>query len=182
MTAELKKEILRFAKLTGSTTTRDVIEGMRNRWQKKLGLDNKDFANYIHLMITQAVEESQTKTRGWISFAWTTDALVNGHKSVTRREWKDSYVSTFRQGDLVKAYDKRPDFGGKPVALIRLTQTPYQQMSDKVKAVDWIHEGFDYLEKNDKKSGKKTPREIWQDWKDNPRKLWVVRFEVVELL
>mgnify|MGYP001579720354 CR=1 FL=1 len=122
------------------------------------------------------------KPTGWISFAWTTAALVEGHKTVTRREWTDRYATRFKQGDLLHAYDRRPAWGGKPVALIRLTQTPYKQSSSHLSPLDWDAEGFAWLQSMGKKVGKETPREVWQRWQDEPQDFWVVRFEIVELL
>lgn len=62
-----------------------------------------------------------------LSFAWTTYALLSGKKTVTRRDWNDNYAKRFREGMLVDAYDKSPRFGGKKIAVIRLTKTPYKQ-------------------------------------------------------
>jgi len=62
-----------------------------------------------------------------ISFAWTTEALLQGKKTQTRRFWKDSYAKQFKKGEMVQAYDKNPRAGGKIVAFIRLTKDPYQQ-------------------------------------------------------
>ncbi|MEE9356541.1 MAG: hypothetical protein V3U75_13200 [Methylococcaceae bacterium] len=62
-----------------------------------------------------------------ISFAWTTEALRTGKKTVTRRFWSDSYAKQFKEGDLVQAYDRSPRFKGKQIAIIRLTQAPYKE-------------------------------------------------------
>ena len=127
-------------------------------------------------------QRPKAEPSGWISFAWTADALVNGHKTVTRREWTDNYAARFHQGDLLRAYDKRPAWGGKAVALIRLTQTPYKQRSDRLPATDWYAEGFAWLQGAKKTVGKETPREVWRRWQDEPQDFWVIKFEVVELL
>ncbi len=55
-----------------------------------------------------------------ISFAWTTAALLEGRKTVTRREWTDKHAAKFKPGDLVDAWDKSPRFKGKKVAVIRI--------------------------------------------------------------
>ena len=52
-----------------------------------------------------------------ISFAWTTQALLQGHKTVTRRMWTKQLVNP---GDLVQAYNRSPRFKGKPVAVIKI--------------------------------------------------------------
>src|SRR5262249_47229979 len=55
-----------------------------------------------------------------ISFAWTTDALLDGRKTVTRRDWPDSHAIKFPVGHVAIAYNKQPMFGGVPVARIRI--------------------------------------------------------------
>ena len=55
-----------------------------------------------------------------ISFAWTTTALLDGRKTVTRREWSDGHAAKFKPCDLVDAWDKSPRFKGKKVAVIRI--------------------------------------------------------------
>ena len=57
----------------------------------------------------------------WISFSWTSAALLAGHKTVTRRDWDADYARRFRAGREVIAYDKLPRNGGKPIARLRLT-------------------------------------------------------------
>lgn len=111
----------------------------------------------------------------YISFSYLTPALLAGVKTVTRRDWKESFAKGFHQGDLVTAYDKNPRFGGKPVATIRLTADPYIENSMHVPNSDWVHEGFDWLADHDQ--GEK-PWQIWKDWMLNARLLWVIRFEL----
>jgi len=55
-----------------------------------------------------------------ISFAWTTAALLNGHKTVTRRDWNDAYGKKFQNGDLVQAYNKSPRNFGERVGIIKI--------------------------------------------------------------
>ena len=72
-----------------------------------------------------------------ISFAWTTDALLQGRKTVTRRNWKKQMVF---KNETVQAYNRQPRFGGKPVALIRIIdirQEPLFYITDE----DEIKEG-----------------------------------------
>lgn len=76
-----------------------------------------------------------------ISFAWTTKALLDGTKTVTRRCWSDNYAKRFRKGDIVQAYDKSPRVGGKRVALIRLLKTPYRQDVSELTEEDVLKEG-----------------------------------------
>jgi hypothetical protein len=66
------------------------------------------------------------KTMKIISFAWTTPALLQGHKTVTRRMWKKQLVNP---GDLVQAYNRSPRFKGKPVALIKILDIRTEPLS-----------------------------------------------------
>jgi len=198
---DLREEIIRYVQLTNrQATPHAVVEGLRNRWAERLEEASGtpgSYAKQMNAVLQGMLEEGEldmnastftrSRTRhekptGWISFAWTTAALVNGHKTVTRREWSDRYAERFKQGDLLHAYDRRPAWGGKAVALIRLTQTPYKQSSSHLSPLDWDAEGFAWLQSMGKKVGKETPREVWQRWQDEPQDFWVIRFEVVELL
>lgn len=144
MSKELEAEVIRNIELSGRLKTRDLINTLRNRWQVRLGENYeatikdivRDLLKRQELVNTPSggLKRIKVKPKGVISFAWTTDALLSGNKTVTRRNWKTSYAAQFKKDDLVYAYDKRPDFGGKPVALLRLTQTPYRQSTDKAPA------------------------------------------------
>jgi len=61
-----------------------------------------------------------------ISFAWTTEALLSGNKTVTRRTWKKQLVNV---GDIVQAYDRSPRFKGKKVALIEITSVSREPLN-----------------------------------------------------
>ena len=118
----------------------------------------------------------------WISFAWTTPALLAGRKTCTRREWTASHARQFHDGDLVGAYDRSPRNGGRKVAVIRLT-APVQRRSTKfMPESDWEDEGFEYLAGIGASVKGDTPAAIWADWRDNPRDLYVIRFEIIEVL
>ena len=116
-----------------------------------------------------------------ISFAWTTPALVTSNKTVTRREWDDNYARRFNKSDFIQAYDKNPRIGGKQVAIIQLTTKPYKEWSNLASMIEWRNEGFEYLASIDARCNGFSPIEIWTDWHDNPRYLWVVRFQLVSL-
>lgn len=116
-----------------------------------------------------------------ISFAWTTPALLAGRKTVTRRDWNDGYAQRFRKGDLVQAYDRSPRYGGRRVAVIRLTVDPYKELTNDVPATDWEAEGFAYLTEIGATPGGRTPDDVWDSWRDDPTDLWVVHFELVEV-
>jgi hypothetical protein len=107
-----------------------------------------------------------------ISFAWTTEALLAGRKTVTRRRWAERHRRSFHSGDLVQAYDKVPFQGGKRVAILRLTCDPYLERLADMPAADVAAEGG-----------------LWQDKAefidlfggDPDEVVTVVRFELVSL-
>jgi hypothetical protein len=198
---EFTREAIRRVQIMGDkASVRDAIEGLRNAWQKRV--EDSGTPSYVTwardilegLVKSEQLEKGakgQLRRRdfpavhvsGWISFAWTTPALLAGHKTVTRRTWTPEYAKRFKRGDYVHAYDRRPSWGGKKVALLRLTQSPYRQNSTKISRVDWHAEGFEYLSGIKAKVNKKTPQEFWDSWHTPPgENLWVVRFEVVEVL
>lgn len=76
-----------------------------------------------------------------ISFAWTTEALISGRKTVTRRYWSRRYAQRFHAGDLTQAYDRSPRYRGQQVAIIRLTRDPYTQSLDDLTDEDERKEG-----------------------------------------
>jgi len=189
---ELEGEVLRHVELSRGLSSSALVNRLRNRWAKRLG---DAFEARVKGTIRALIERGElvvnakrelrrvkVKPKGIISFSLTLDAFLAGVKTVTRRAWKAHYAARFRQGDILYAYDRRPDFGGKPVALIRLTQTPHRQSTAKTPDRDWFGEGFDYLQKRGKKVNGLTPREFWARWKEKPEDLWVVRFEVLEYL
>ena len=103
-----------------------------------------------------------------ISFAWTTDALLAGKKTVTRRDWDDKYAHRFKAGEVAAAYDKSPRFGGKKVAEVKLTREPFKQ---------WLHEVTDAdeaLEGGLWGSGRAYREAMGED-----RQVWVVEFELL---
>lgn len=116
-----------------------------------------------------------------ISFAWTTPALLARHKTCTRRDWNKEYAKRFMRGELAQAYNNSPRIGGKPVGIIMLTQSPYPEWSNDIPASDWKAEGFEYLTEIGATVHGLTPRQVWDDWKQRPRVLWVVRFELREV-
>ena len=79
-----------------------------------------------------------------ISFAWTTAALLDGRKTVTRREWSDAHAAKFKPGDLVDAYDRSPRFKGKKVGVIRIINIKRSFLSLMVSDLSW---GMEELER-----------------------------------
>jgi hypothetical protein len=55
-----------------------------------------------------------------ISFAWTIDALLTGSKTVTRRDWTDSYAKRFPKGSVHTASDRALYNGGRRLAKIEI--------------------------------------------------------------
>lgn len=106
-----------------------------------------------------------------ISFAWTTQALLDGHKIVTRRDWKDQYARQFKAGDLVRAYNRSPRFGGTAVAIVRLTCDPYKESLCKMTKAELEAEGGYWDSVEDFMPGEPRDKEYW-----------VIRFELVEAL
>ena len=81
-----------------------------------------------------------------VSFAWTTPALLAGRKTVTRRRWAHNYARRFYRQSVVQAYDKSQRVGGKRVALIYLTVTPYREAYSAMPDSDYEAEGFKFFE------------------------------------
>lgn len=118
-----------------------------------------------------------------ISFGWTTPALLAGQKTVTRRQWKDSYARRFVAGQQCQAWDKLPRTGqGKAVGVIQLIQAPYLQRSDDIPLDHWYREGFDYLHRQQiPLNANTTALGLWCQWITNPEDLWVVEFKLVKV-
>ena len=117
-----------------------------------------------------------------ISFAWTTPALLAGVKTVTRRDWEPEYAARFKAGQLVAAYDRQPRYRGRQVAMIRLMQAPYRQSTAEAPESDWEAEGFAFLESVGAKVDGMRPKVLWRAWHVFPREMWVVRFELVDVV
>lgn len=122
-----------------------------------------------------------------ISFGWTTPAILARRKTVTRREWDPRYADRFYEGQVCDAWNTSPrNVRGNPrkIATIRLTAKPTYELTRQAPPEDWEREGFEYLSANGHKVGKLTPEELWNQWHrhDNYARLWVVRFEIVEVV
>jgi hypothetical protein len=121
-----------------------------------------------------------------ITFSATTDALLARQKTVTRRNWKPRHANKFKPDDLVAAYDRSPRNGGRRVAVIRITDPPRLESTGSMPPEEWYAEGFEYMQSRGMlvrlHAKESTPAQLWQDWKTNPRSMWVVRFELVEVL
>lgn len=111
-----------------------------------------------------------------ISFGWTAPAIVVKVKRVTRRDWPDHYARQFRCGEAYQAYDRSPRVGGQKLFTIRLLEL-YKERACDVPEEDWELEGFAFLEQAGITLKGRTPREVWQGWKESVRPLWVARFD-----
>ena len=104
-----------------------------------------------------------------ISFAWTTEALLKGKKTATRRLWKNSYAQMFKLGDICQAYDHNPRCGGRRIGLIKLTCYPFKQRLSKMTMRDIKEEGGLW----------KSVKEF-QDMMGGPLlEVWVLKFKLL---
>jgi hypothetical protein len=55
-----------------------------------------------------------------ISFAWTTEALLAGKKTVTRRDWSNDYAKRFPVGSIHNATGKQRRFGGRTIGRVMI--------------------------------------------------------------
>jgi hypothetical protein len=121
-----------------------------------------------------------------ISMAWTTAAFRARAKSVTRRAWAVEYALRLREGQRLQVFDRSPRVHGKWIGLIVLTGRPYLQEMAVAPDSDYDAEGFRFYEEHPELLSAGAPwRSIswdtWLTWKRTGGKLWVVRFETVEV-
>lgn len=115
-----------------------------------------------------------------ISFGKTTEALLAGEKTVTRRAWKPSHAARFHALDLVDAWSQLPRVkGSRKVAVIRLTADPV--LSSIYPLDDYWAEGLDWMEDEAQSIDGLEPVAFWQRWRRERPWLYVVRFELVEV-
>lgn len=109
-----------------------------------------------------------------LSFAWTTEALLSGRKTCTRRRWKPTQMERWQRmwdtGRLVHdAWDKVPFAGGERIGQIRLTCRPYWEALRDMPESDVEAEGGLWADK----------AEFVALFGDPDEKVAVVRFELV---
>lgn len=120
-----------------------------------------------------------------IIFAWTAAALLHSCKNVTRREWETGYAAGFHEGDLVTAYNRSPRQKGQPIARLRLTRTPYLESTRLAPDADFEGEGFAFAAQYPhlwRRGDRPWTWAIYEEWRAQDALMWVVRFEVVQLL
>lgn len=122
----------------------------------------------------------------WISFAWMTPSLLAGRKTVTRREWSEGWAARFHAGDQVVGYNRQPRFGGRKVAIVRLTADPYREHTQHMPDSDYECEGFAYLHEHPELVKSKRfgdfSRGHFHHWRMSGGFVYVVRFELVKVL
>lgn len=123
-----------------------------------------------------------------VSFGMTSAALLAGHKTVTRRDWKPEHAARFVRGLKLDAYNTNPrDVKHKPpphkIATLVLTADAVRESSGSGEVGDWYAEGFDWMTEHELslRDGL-TPRECWKRWHLQPEPLYVVRFAVLEIV
>ena len=62
-----------------------------------------------------------------ISMAWTSQAFLDGKKTVTRRRWKRCLV---KPGNLMQVWDKSPRFKGKRIGTPQIIRADYEPLHD----------------------------------------------------
>lgn len=117
-----------------------------------------------------------------VSFAWTTPALLADRKTVTRRDWRRVYAERFRKDQHIAAYDRSPRIGGRQVATVRLTQAPYLENIADAPEADYEAEGLAYMAEQGKRVQGVPPLQFWREWRSTGQLLYVVRFELIEVL
>ena len=115
-----------------------------------------------------------------ISFAWTAPAFIARRKRCTRRDWPDHYAERFPIGSEHVATSRQLRYGGHPIGTLGILDI-YKEDTALIPDSDWEAEGFAYLTGIGARCGKLTPREIWDDWHEHPRILWVVRFDPLSI-
>ena len=119
-----------------------------------------------------AQEIRPASTSRAISFGYTSEPLLSGKKSVTRRAWKDSYaqyfVDAFHQDKKIPAIDKDYRRGGKVIGYLTLTCAPYKEKLADMPESDLEAEGG---------MAKTVERFIEKYFDGNAdQEVWVVRF------
>ena len=112
-----------------------------------------------------------------LSFAWTTEALLAGKKTCTRRLWSErtasSWIKACQSGRWVhQAWNNVPVVkGASKVADIRLTDLPYQESLADMRLSDLEAEGGLWASKEEFIALFGEPEQV----------VWVVRFELFRI-
>ncbi len=120
----------------------------------------------------------------YLSFTWTTPALLAGAKTATRLPLADSHLGCWRAGMLVTAYREAPADGGRPVAVLQLTADPALEPLSTTPDSDYEAEGWAWLHEHQGllprwiAAGDCCPQ-AFREWRTRATEMWVVRFRVV---
>ena len=117
----------------------------------------------------------------WISFAWTTDAVIMEQKGCTRRNWAHSHAVKFREGQVVDFWDKSPRIHGQNMGQIELLRSPYRQRAGKMTEEDFVAEGLEWMQKNYILIGDTQARDFFARWKKENALLYVIEFKLLYL-
>jgi hypothetical protein len=102
--------------------------------------------------------------------AWMSKPFLANRKSKTRREWSDDYAKRFKEGEVLQVYDRQPRFKGKSGYEVFEEYTVYvvvdyrkvEKDDGRIEIVEQKHE---------------TPREFFNEWKEEGGMYYVIRFE-----
>lgn len=122
-----------------------------------------------------------------ISFSWTTAALLSGAKTMTRRDWSRAHYSAVEKAFLEErpfdAWDHVPRVkGARKVAEIRLTGIRGPESTSLVGDEDYRREGFAWLRAHGSPEERGRVQTIWTQWRFAPQLLYVVEFELVDVV
>lgn len=126
-----------------------------------------------------------------ISFAWTTEALLESRKKRTRRYWSLAYAKRFAVGSSHQAYDRLPRVHGKQVGVVEITKIPHTELTATMTEEDYELEGLKYMEEkglyipvrtiDGKKVPPMHPRRFFEAWKEANENPFVIDFEFIPL-
>ncbi|NEP39927.1 MAG: hypothetical protein F6K35_12065, partial [Okeania sp. SIO2H7] len=144
---------------------------------KAIRVKGKNAANALKDCAAVTNDDVQKSTGGLILSFGKCDpqTILDGTKTVTRREYDSEYVKRFIKawvnGDTIQAYDKAPFAGGNKFADLKLTAI-YEEELAKMPPSDLVHEGVDC----------QTVDEFAKRFfdGDKSKKVWVLRFVTVE--
>ena len=117
-----------------------------------------------------------------ISFAWTTVAVRARAKKCTRRNWTPEYARRFFEGQKVLGITRNYRFGGTPFAIVQLTADPCSERTGKMTEQDYEDEGLLWMERQGLLIRGIEPRLFFDNWKEENEQVFVVRFNIVEIL
>lgn len=117
----------------------------------------------------------------WISFAYTTDAVIMGEKSVTRRNWARSHAMKLYGSQVVDIYDKNPRIHGQNMGQIEILGSPYLQRTGKMTPDDYEREGLLWMERNCRLMNGQSPEIFFNNWIEANEMVYVVEFKLLNL-